>query len=1079
MWNHKRESMGKKFKMLFTVLLMSTANALAQVSEVSGVVVAEDDGQPVVGASIRIEGTKSGTVTNADGKFHLSNLPANAKTLVVNYLGMKGQRLTIKPSMKITLSSDSKNLDDVIVVAFGKQKRESFTGSAGVIKSADITSRQSSDALEAINGKVAGVQMVESNDPSASNPTIRIRGVSSINASSDPLIILDGLPYSGNYSDINPQDIESISVLKDAASNALYGARGANGVIMITTKHPQKGQAQITLDAKWGSNSSAYVNYDYIKDPAQYYELYYKGLYNYYTNSQGQSPYQAWKSANTALVSDQANGGLGEIVYSVPFGQALIGQNGKLNPKATLGNIVSYNGNQYMLYPDNWRDEGIKTGLRQEYNMSINGGNDQFTFYGSGSYLSNEGITNGADFKRYNGMLKVDYQARKWLKVGGTARYIHTNSNNNNYSYYGSLTTPSIYPVYIRDANGNILTDANGKMYDYGDGLVTGVIRPNDRSDNYIQDDILTVTNSNSNAFGFAAYSDISFLKDFKLTLNINVYDTENRYMTGQSPDYGYFGQTGGYLSTYSYRTYSVNSQQLLNWSHSYGKHSLYLLLGHEYTRDNNGTLGAGKNNIVNYAENKELDGASTLLSAEGYSSIYNVEGYFFRANYDYASRWFASFSFRRDGSSRFAPSHRWGNFWSLGGAWIMNKEAWFPKTDWIDQLKLKASYGEQGNDNIGDFRYTDFYNITTANGQPALSFSQKGKEDITWEKNGNFNAGIDFELFHHRLTGSIEYYHRKTTDMLLWFTTPLSIGYTGYYDNVGDMVNKGLEFSISGDIISTNKVNWNVNFNLSHNKNEVTYLPDENKIITMEGHAGYRNLSTYNFIGEGLPLYTWYMPKYAGPDANGESTWYVTNSDGSLSTTTKYSQASYYLCDDANPKVYGGFGTTLSAYGFDLSANFLYSLGGRGLDYGYMTLMGSATSSSERTNLHKDLLNAWSADNTGSDIPRFQYGDSETALVSDRFLTSNNSLTFKNITLGYTLPKALVQKLGLTSIRVYAACDNVYYWTKRKGYDPRTSLTGQVRVQDVYSTSTTSSSSSFTYYQPIRTISGGLTVKF
>jgi len=673
-------------------------------------------------------------------------------------------------------------------------------------------------------------------------------------------------------------------------------------------------------------------------------------------------------------------------------------------------------------------------------------------------------------------MLKVDYQARKWLKVGGTARYIHTNSNNNNYSYYGSLTTPCIYPVYIRDANGNILTDANGKMYDYGDGTVTGVIRPNDRSDNYIQDDILSVSNSNSNAFGFAAYSDISFLRDFKLTLNINVYDTENRYMTGASPDYGYQGQTGGYLSTYSYRTYSVNSQQLLNWSHAYGKHTLYLLLGHEYTRDNNGTLGAAKDNIVNYAANKELDGASTLLSAEGYTSIYNVEGYFFRANYDYASRWFASFSFRRDGSSRFAPSHRWGNFWSLGGAWIISKEAWFPKNNWIDELKLKASYGEQGNDNIGEFRYTDFYDITTANGQAALSFSTKGKDDITWEKNGNFNTGIDFELFHHRLTGSLEYYHRKTTDMLLWFTTPISIGYTGYYDNVGDMVNKGVEFSVSGDIISTSKVNWNLNFNISHNKNEVTYLPDENKIISMEGHGGYRNLSSYNFIGEGLPLYTWYMPKYAGPNSEGQSTWYVTNSDGTIGTTTTYSNASYYLCGDANPKVYGGFGTTISAYGFDLSASFLYSLGGKGLDYGYMTLMGSPTASTERGNLHKDLLNAWSADNTSSDIPRFQYGDESTAYTSDRFLTSNNSLTFKNISLGYTLPKALVKKLGLTSIRVYATCDNVYYWTKRKGYDPRTSLTGQVRVQDVYSTS---SSNSFTYYQPIRTISGGLTVKF
>ena len=943
---------------------------------------------------------------------------------------------------------------------------------AGVLKSDDISKRQVSDAIEAINGKVAGVQMVESNDPAASNPTIRIRGVSSINASSSPLIVLDGLPYSGNYSDINPQDVESISVLKDAASNALYGARGANGVIMITTKHAQKGKAAISLDAKWGSNSSAYVNYDYINDPAQYYELYYKGLYNYYTNSQGQTSYNAWKSANTALVSEQANGGLGEIIYSVPSGQSFIGQNGKLNPQATLGNVVTNNGNQYLLTSDDWRKTGIKTGLRQEYNMSINGGDDQFQFYGSGSYLSNEGITNGADFKRYNGMMKIDYQARKWLKIGGTARFIHTNSNSNNYAYYGSLTTPCIYPVYVRDANGNILTDANGKVYDYGDGLITGVIRPNARGDNYIQDDLLTLTNSKSNAFGFAAYSDISFLRDSKLTLNVNIYDTENRSMTGRSPDYGYSGQTGGYASTYHYRTYSVNTQQLLNWSKSLGQHSLYLLFGHEYTRDNNGTLGAAKSNIVNYAANKELDGAVTLLSSEGYTSIYNVEGWFFRANYDYASRYFASFSFRRDGSSRFSPDHRWGNFWSLGGAWIMNKEPWFPKTGWIDQLKLKASYGEQGNDNIGEFRYTDFYKITTANGKAALSFSQKGKDDITWEKNGNFNAGIDFELFNHRVTGSLEYYHRKTTDMLLWFTTPVSIGYTGYYDNVGDMVNKGVEFSISGDIIRKKDFNWNVNFNISHNKNKVTYLPDENKIINMEGHDGYRNLSNYNFVGEGLPLYTWYMPKYAGPNSQGQSTWYVTNADGTQSTTTTYSQATYYLCGDANPKVYGGFGTTVSAYGFDLTASFLYSLGGKGIDYGYRALMGSATSSSERGNLHKDLLNAWSTDNTTSTIPRFQYGDENSASMSDRFLTSNNSLTFKNISLGYTFPRRLVEKLKLTSLRIYCSCDNVYYWTKRKGYDPRTALDGQVRVQD-------DSDLNFTYYQPIRTISGGITVKF
>lgn len=1056
--------------MLLVLALSAITCAFAQVETVTGVVTDEDTGEPIAGASIRIEGTKMGTATDVDGKFRLTNIPSDAHSLVVSYIGMVQRKVAIKPNMKIVLSSDQRNLDDVIVVAFGKQKRESFTGSAGVLKSDDIANVQSSDALEALHGKVAGVQMVESNDPAASSPTIRIRGVSSIYAGSDPLIILDGLPYSGNYNDINPQDIESISVLKDAASNALYGARGANGVIMITTKRAERGKAQITVDAKWGANTDGYVNYDYIKDPAQYYELYYKALYNYYTNAQGQSAFNAWRSANTALVGSQADGGLGEIVYSVPSGQALIGQNGKLNPNAKLGNVVTSNGKSYMLYPDNWRDEGLRTGLRQQYSMSIAGGNDQLQFYGSGSYLSNEGVTYGSEYKRYNGMFKVDYQARKWWKLGGTARFIHNNISSNNYAYQGSLSTPSIYPVYIRDANGNILTDSNGKVYDYGDGLVTGVLRPNNKGDNYIQDDLLTYDKSKSNAFGFAAYSDFTFLRDFKLTLNVNVYDTENRSMTGASPDYGYYGSTGGYISTYSYRTYSVNTQQLLNWSRSFGKHSLYLLLGHEYTRDNNGTLGAARHNVVNYAANKELDGAVTMLSSEGYTSIYNVEGYFFRANYDYASRYFGSFSFRRDGSSRFATNHRWGNFWSLGGAWIINKEAWFPKNNWVNELKLKASYGEQGNDNIGDFRYTDFYNIRSVDGEAALDFSTKGKEDITWEKNGNFNAGIDFTLFNHRLTGSIEYYHRKTTDMLLWFTTPTSIGYSGYYDNVGNMVNKGVELSLSGDVIRTRNVTWSLDLNLSHNKNEVTYLPDENKTSQVDGYYGYS--SSYNFIGEGLPLYSWYVPKYAGIDDQGRSLWYVKNADGTESTTTSYTNASYYICGDANPDVYGGFGTSLKVYGFDFSCSFIYSLGGKGLDYGYMSLMSSPTSSSERGNLHKDLLKAWSTDNTSSDIPRFQYMDTGSSYVSSRYLTNSSSLTLKNISLGYTLPKAWIRPLGLTSVRVYCTADNVYYWTKRKGYDPRSAINGSVQVED-------SDDGSFRYYQPIRTISGGITVKF
>jgi TonB-linked SusC/RagA family outer membrane protein len=1057
--------MDKRILMLFACFLFVFMSVRAQVTQVSGVVTAEDDGQPITGASIRIEGTKMGTVTDIDGKFQLSNLPANARTLVITYMGMQTKKVTIKPNMKITLSADQQSLDDVIVVAFGKQKRESFTGSAGVIKTEDITKSQSSDAIESLNGKVAGVQMVESNDPAASSPTILIRGISSINAGTAPLIVVDGLPYNGYYSDLNPQDIESISVLKDAASNALYGARGANGVIMITTKQAKRGRATITVDAKWGGNSDGYIDYDYITDPREYYELYYKGLYNYYRNAQGQSSYDAWKSANSVIGGDRTNGGLGFSVFSVPNGQALIGQNGKMNPQATMGNVVTNNGKSYLLYPDNWKDLAFRTGLRQEYNVSVSGGNDQFQTYASGAYLKSEGVNYGSDFTRYNGMLKMDYQARKWLKIGGTARYTHNNANNNYDSFEGALSMPSIYPAFIRDANGNILTDDNGAMYDYGDGLVTGVTRPTDQGANFLQSDRLSYSNNNSNAFGFSAYSDISFLRDFKLTLNVNVFDTENRISYSSSPDYGYIGSaSGGAADAYQYRTYSLNMQQLLNYNKNIGKHTIYLMLGHEYERDNSLETYVTRNQVLDYAADKEPSGALNLVDGNATTSVYNVEGYMFHAQYDYASKYFGSFSFRRDGSSRFAKHHRWGNFWSVGGAWIMSKENWFPKNTFMNMIKLKASYGEQGNDGIGDFRYTNFYTITSVNGKGALNFSQKGNEDITWETNGSFNAGVEFELFNHRITGSLEYYSRKTTDMLLFFTTPISLGYSGYYDNVGDMVNRGVEFTLSGDIIRTKNINWNVNFNISSNHNEVTYLPDENKTYNVEGHAGYVNLSDYRYVGEGLPLNTWYMPKYAGPDSQGRSSWYVTKEDGTIGTTTSHSEASYYLCGDANPKAFGGFGTTLTAYGFDLSASFIYSLGGKAYDTGYARLMASPFAAAERRNLHKDLWNAWSEDNTNSDIPRFQYGDTQNAYNSDRFLVSASSLTFKNLSLGYTLPQAWVSKLSLTSVRVYCMCDNLYYWTARKGLDPRNSLTGSVSI---------------TNFHPIRSISGGITVKF
>lgn len=1052
--------MNKRITTFLIFMLCLVMTVSAQIAEITGTVTSADDGLPVVGATVTVKGTNVRTVTDHNGKFTLAKVPGGAKTVIVTYVGMETVETGLKQNMRIKLSPATKGMDELIVVAFGKQKRESFTGSAGTLNSDAIIERQSSSALSALDGKVAGVQMIEGNGPQ-SEPSIIIRGISSVNAGTSPLIVLDGMPYDGYYSDINPADVESISVLKDAASTALYGARGANGVILITTKTAKRGQAVVSADARWGVNTDGRVHYETIDNPGQYYEMHYKALYNYYRNAQGMTPTQAHATANGNMGAPAANGGLGFLTYRVPEGQYLIGENGRLNPNARPGNLVTNNGVQYMLMPDNWRDEALRNGLRQEYNINVNGGNDQFQAYASVGYLKNEGIVEGLDFERYTGRFKADWQARPWLKIGANMSYTHNESNNLGNAFHTSETMPSIYPIYIRDANGNIMRDARGKMYDYGDGAVTGQIRVQETQYNSLQGDWLNIYDTNSNAFGIQGYAEVSFLNDFKFTANVSVYDTEVRMSDGVNPYYGSYFVQGGYLTTTHGRYLDVNTQQLLNWSHSFGRHSVSALLGHEYFRNSITSLWGSKNGYMSFETNAELDAMLNDATTGGYKTVYNVEGFLFRGQYDYDSKYFASLSFRRDGSSRFHPTHRWGNFWSAGGAWIITKEEWnMPK--WVNMLKLKASVGQQGNDAIGNYYYTDNYTIDVANGEGVLSFNSKGNKDITWETNTNINTGLEFELFGRRLTGSVEYYYRKTSDMLMRFRTPQSIGYTGYYDNVGDMVNQGVEIDLTGEVIKTKNLCWSLNANLTHNRNEVTYIPDENCVNVVDGKPGYTD--GYHYIGEGCPINTWYLKKYAGVNENGEPTYYRRNSTGEIVTTNDWQQATDFLCDDPNPDFYGGFGTHLSVCGFDLSANFQFSIGGKALDYGYQELMGSPVTSATGNGIHKDWLKAWTPENTQTDIPRWQYNDAYSNTVSDRFLTDANYLVFKNVSLGYTLPKSVTNKLQISNLRIYVSCDNVAYWTKRKGFDPRSSLSGETNNYD---------------NSPMRTISGGISLKF
>ena len=1065
--------MVRKIVLSLIAVFVFLAYATAQNRQISGTV-SDANGHPVAGATVIVDGTSLGTTTNTAGEYTLS-APANG-TLVVTFVGFEPQQLPIagKTRINVTMKEDAQAIDDVIVVAFGTAKKEAFTGSAAVIKSDEIAKVQTSNVATALIGRVAGVQTSSMSGDLGTTPSIRVRGFGSINAGKEPLWIVDGMPYEGDLNNLNTNDIESMTVLKDAASNALYGARGANGVIMVTTKKAKSGDAVVTIDAKWGVNSKALEEYDVITSPAQYYETHFKALYGYYAQTNPAA--KAYALASSGLTSN-GTGGLGYNVYTVPEGQALIGTNGKLNPNATLGRKIIYNGQEYWLTPDDWIDEAYQSAFRQEYNVNISGATERSSFYASLGYLDNTGIIKSSALERYTARLKADYQAKKWLKVGGNMSYAHFSSSNGNSNEGSASSTanifafsaqmPPIYPVYIRDGSGRIMVDDNGyQMYDYGDKGNAGLTRPLLPGANGLQTSWLNKKKAEGNAFSGSGFVDISLYKGLKLTVNgsTNIDETRTTYLNNQY--YGQFAEAGGTISKYHTRDIAYNLQQILNYNETFGKHNVGLMVGHEYYQKKYYYLSGTKSKLFSY-DNEELGGAVVDgAGAHSYIDDYNSEGYFMRAQYDYAGRYFVSGSYRRDASSRFHPDHRWGNFWSVGAAWLLNQENWFD-APWVNMLKLKASYGSQGNDNIGNYLYTDTYSIENNNGEIAVLFGQKGNPNITWETNTNLNIGTEFGFWNNRLSGSVDFFNRKTSDMLFAFSVPSSLGYSSYYANVGDMVNRGVEVELNADLIRTKNVLWSFNLNLTHVKNEVTYLAPEHKSTTVEGYKGYIDGSY--FVGEGLPLYTYYLRSYAGVDPEtGASLWYkdVKGDDGKITRTktSDYTSATRYLHDSAIPSVYGGFSTSVSAYGVDFSISFNYQIGGKVYDSGYASFMSSPYGTTVGTNYHKDILKAWTPENKGSDIPRLQYGDQYTTSVSDRFLTDASYLNISNINVGYTLPSKITQKFGVQKLRVYLACDNVVYWSKRQGLDPRYSFTG---------------ATNFSNYSPIRTISGGVTVQF
>ncbi len=1065
----------KKLKyMLACALLMAATAVHAQNITVTGTVKDASTGEPVPFASIRLDGTMTGGMTDMDGIYSIA-VPADG-LLIFSSIGYKDTPVPVdgKTQHDVNLEPDTEMLEETIVVAFGTATKESFTGSATVVKSEDISKVQSSDVTRALEGMVAGVQMTTSSGSLSSSPSIQIRGTSSISAGTAPLYIVDGVPYSGDMNNLNSSDIESMTVLKDAASNALYGARGANGVIMITTKKAKKGEASVTLDAKWGLNTKALRSYEYIKDPKLYYEAHYNALYNYYRLEQGMSDTDANLKAAANVAGSSDNGGLGYLTYTVPEGQNLIGTNGKFNPNATFGRKVLYKGEYYWLQPDDWMAESYRNSLRQEYNVSAAGspgGNAQI--FASFGYLNNKGLIQGEDMERYTARVRIDYQIKDWMKIGMNAGYSNFDWNNGNGSGTGNVfsfasNVAPIYPVYLRDGNGNIMYDEMGyKRYDYGNGSNAGLVRPYAANSNALQELWLNVGNSEGNAINGTAYVEARFLKDFTFTLNAGVGVDETRSTSILNMYYGQFATNGGIITKSHGRQFYVNLQQLLNWNRGFaGRHNVSVLLGHETYNSSTVSLSAAKSNMFSMG-NTELNGAVIDgQSSSSAKSMYNNEGFFVRAQYDYDTKIFLSASYRLDASSRFHPDHRWGSFWSVGGGWLIDKEPWFPRTPWLGMLKIKASVGSQGNDNIGDYLYTDMYAITNSDGEIAIKRATIGNENITWETNTNINAGVDFELFRGRLTGSAEYFYRLTSDMLYYVTIPISYGFAGYYDNIGDMRNSGIEFAVNGNIMTRKNFSWDAYANFTHYTNKILMLPDTHKNRSIDGYEGYA--SGNKFVGEGLPLNTFLMPKYAGVDkTNGLPMWYKDEEqeDGSVKrvTTTEYSEATDYLCDDPTPLLYGGFGTSLSFYNFDISASFTYSIGGLTYDGGYSGYM-APPGGTVGSNFHEDVLKAWTPENSDSDIPRFVYNDQNINGSSDRFLVPASYLNFQNAQIGYNFPATMLQKAKISRLRLYVTCDNIWYWSYRQGLDPRQSLSGSTSAEN---------------YSPVRTVSFGINLTF
>lgn len=1040
---------------VLSLLLSFTALAQQKIT-VSGRVV-DKDGVPVMSAGVFVKGTTNGTVTDFDGNYVLNQVPVDA-VLTASNLGYAESERPVdgKTVVDFVLQDEAVVLDDVIVVAYGTAKKESFTGSASVVKGEELGKRPVGHLTKSFEGTVAGVTVTSGGGQPGEGSAIMVRGIGSVNASSSPLYVVDGVPYDGAISSINPADIETMTVLKDASAGALYGARGANGVIVITTKKGNADRVNINYKGNFGIASRALPRYDLV-EMSDYVELTYEALRNSVRYAENGALDDEGAANYAAEHLGETIGGLKNPEYYNPY------------KNYTWENLIDRStgkikGDAKAAWDENWMDEiSNNKAFRTEHILSVSGGTEKTSYLYSMGYYKENGTLRNTDFDRFTARISGDVQATDWFKLGMSANLAHSKSNFQNASgsqvsnvWYTAQFMAPIYPVYLKDMEGNNVLDENGNLqYEYGsiddNGYANRVTAQGFNSKAELFNNKAYFKRNSLSARTFAKFGTTrktSPLYGLDFTVNFGLDFTDYGATSVSDKYHGNAAKQGGSVSKTNTRTMSYTLNELITWQKTFGDHSINLLAGHEYYRYNHNYAGATKSGII--AGIDELGSAVTTVANTSYSNDYAIESVLARANYGYADKYYFDASWRTDGSSRFYKDNRWGNFWSVGASWRVTNEDFMSATSsWLNNLTAKISYGVQGNDNLGSFyAWQGLFDYSWSNGtRPGAAATSIENRLVTWEKNGNLNTGIEASMFGGRLSTTIEYYNRHTRDMLLNNPLAISSGFTGFDDNVGAMTNQGLEATFRGVIFESKNFHWDATAMFSFNRNKVTAITSSQDVINLGNMV----------IEVGKPIYTFYMSKSAGVSPQtGKQLYYayyryvVDEKSGSL-TTEKCDE---YVTDDVGlaslSKYYygsrqalfsGSFASNFTIFkNFDISFLTTYSVGGKimdGLYDGAMNVMYAGN------NWHKNKLRRWRKSGDITDVPMVEIGGNYSSVGES--LIDASYFAIKNITVGYTLPTSISSKAKIKSFRLFFTADNIALFSHLDGMDPQASFMGTV----------------------------------